>query len=130
MLETVLVENGEHETHHHVSTLLQNPRPIPYIVTMITKLEQPRGWSPCNLHAVPSGHGVYVLRDQNQNILFIGSHRLREKLMGHLRANDVPGVKYFEWYQTDSPRTAKEKERSWIARYRPPFAHQRSSLTS
>lgn len=99
---------------------------------MITRIEQPKGWNRSNLHSVPSVNGVYVLRDQNQNILFIGSvgtYRLRERLMGHLRQNDVPGVRYFEWYQTDGPGSAREQERHWVARYKPPFMHRRNRGT-
>jgi len=98
---------------------------------MVTKTEQPKSpkwWNPGNLHSVPPVNGVYVLRDQNQNILFIGSGgscRLHDRLIGHLRINDVPGVRYFEWYQTDGPRRAREQARRWIARYQPPFVHRR-----
>ncbi len=102
---------------------------------MVTKAEQaksPKGWNPCNLHGVPPVIGVYVLRDQNQNILFIGSvgsRRLRDRLIGHLQVNDVPGVRYFEWYQTDGPRRAREQAKRWIARYQPPFVHRRRRPT-
>ncbi len=41
--------------------------------SMITRIEQPKGWNSNNLSDVPPVNGVYVLRDQNQNILFIGS---------------------------------------------------------
>ena len=95
---------------------------------MITRIEQPKGWHSSNLYDVPPVNGVYVLRDQNQNILFIGSvgsRHLRDRLIGHLQVNDVPGVRYFEWYQTDGSRSAREKARQWIARYRPPFVHRR-----
>ncbi|HEV8540078.1 MAG TPA: hypothetical protein VGQ60_02845 [Nitrospiraceae bacterium] len=95
---------------------------------MITRIEQPKGWNSSNLYDVPPVNGVYVLRDQNQNILFIGSvgsRHLRDRLIGHLQVNDVPGVRYFEWYQTDGPRSAREKARQWIDRYRPPFVHRR-----
>jgi excinuclease UvrABC nuclease subunit len=95
---------------------------------MITRIEQPKGWNSNNLYDVPPVNGVYVLRDQNQNILFIGSVgscHLRDRLIGHLQVNDVPGVRYFEWYQTDGPRSARAKARQWIARYRPPFVHRR-----
>ena len=94
---------------------------------MITRIEQPKGWNSSNLHDVPPVSGVYVLRDQNQNILFIGSvgsSHLRDQLIGHLQVNDVPG-EYFEWYQTDGRRSAREKARQWISRYRPPFVHRR-----
>jgi len=95
---------------------------------MITRIEQPKGWNSSSLQDVPPVSGVYVLRDQNQNILFIGSVRsshLRDQLIGHLQVNDVPGVRYFEWYQTDGRRSAREKARQWIVRYRPPFVHRR-----
>jgi excinuclease UvrABC nuclease subunit len=98
---------------------------------MIARVEQqksPKGWNSGNLHGVPPVIGVYVLRDQNQNILFIGSvgsRRLRDRLIGHLQVNDVPGVRYFEWYQTDGPRRAREQARQWIARYQPPFVRRR-----
>lgn len=98
---------------------------------MIARAEQqksPKWWNPGNLHDVPPVIGVYVLRDQNQNILFIGSvgsRCLRDRLIGHLRINDVPGVRYFEWYQTDGPRRAREQARRWIARYQPPFVRRR-----
>lgn len=94
---------------------------------MITRVGEPRGWSRRNLNGVPPVHGVYVLRDQHQNILFIGSvnsRGLRERLMGHLREHDIPGVKYFEWYQTDGVGSAREKERYWTARYKPPFGQR------
>src|SRR2546425_5969192 len=80
---------------------------------MITRIEQPKGWNSSNLYDVPPVNGVYVLRDQNQNILFIGSvgsRHLRDRLIGHLQVNDVPGVRYFEWYQTDGPRSARSEE--------------------
>ena len=100
---------------------------------MITRIEQPKGWNSSNLYDVPPVNGVYVLRDQNQNILFIGSvgsRHLRDRLIGHLQVNDVPGVRYFEWYETDDPRSARAKARQWIARYRPPFVRRRRRLTA
>jgi len=98
---------------------------------MITRVEQPKGWSLSNLNFVPSVHGVYVLRDQHQNILFIGSvvsRGLRERLIGHLKENDIPGVRYFEWYQTDRPSSAREQKKNWIARYKPPFVNWRRQV--
>jgi excinuclease UvrABC nuclease subunit len=101
---------------------------------MVARVEQaksPKGWNTGNLYGVPPVIGVYVLRDQNQNILFIGSvgsRRLRDRLIGHLRINDVPGVRYFEWYQTDGPRRAREQAQRWIARYQPPFVHRRRRI--
>src|SRR2546428_12939572 len=95
---------------------------------MITRIEQPKGWNSNNLSDVPPVNGVYVLRDQNQNILFIGSvgsRHLRDRLIGHLQVNDVPGVRDFEGYQTDGPRSARAKARQWIARHPPPIVHPR-----
>src|SRR3989449_6824681 len=61
-------------------------------VDMITRIEQPKGWNSNNLSDVPPVNGVYVLRDQNQNILFIGSvgspRHLRDRLIGHLQVKD------------------------------------------
>ena len=97
---------------------------------MIMRVEQPKGWIRGNLHVVPAVPGVYVLRDQNQNILFIGSvdsRGLRERLTEHFRENDIPGVRYFEWYQTEGHGRARERERHWVARYKPPFVHRRGS---
>ncbi len=102
------------------------------MTTKTDHLKSPKGWNPNNLHGVPPIDAVYVLRDQNQNILFIGSvgsGRLRDRLIGHLRVNDVPGVRYFEWYQTDGLRRAREQARRWIARYQPPFVHRRRRIS-
>src|SRR5207245_3981931 len=98
---------------------------------MITRIEQPKGWNPNNLSDVPPVNGVYVLRDQNQNILFIGSvgsRHLRDRLIGHLQVNAVPGVRYVEWDQTDCPRSGRAKARQWTARYAPPFVQLRPWL--
>ena len=99
---------------------------------MVTRAEQIKGWSRNSLCNVPPVYGVYILRDQNQNILFIGSgdsRGLRERLLGHLWENDIPGVRYFEWYQTDRPGSAREKQKHWIARYKPPFVSRRRRVT-
>src|SRR5437867_11750790 len=98
---------------------------------MITRIEQPKGWNSNNLSDVPPVNGVYVLRDQNQNILFIGSvgsRLLCDRLIGHLQANGVPGFRYFEWYQTDGPRSARANARQLIARYWPPFFNRGQQL--
>src|SRR5207244_13514703 len=94
---------------------------------MITRIEQPKGWNSNNLYDVPPVNGVYVLRDQNQNILFIGSvgsRHLRDILIGHLQVHDVPVIRCFEWYQTDGPRSARAERLQWYDRYPAPFVHQ------
>ena len=62
--------------------------------------QSPDGWKNTgNWHDVFPVNGVYVLRDQNKNILFIdsvGSRRLRDRLIGHLQINDVSRVRYLE----------------------------------
>lgn len=81
-------------------------------------------WEHYIINATPDVAGVYVMRDMNQLIIYIGSAgagRLRERLLEHWRDTDIPGVKYFDWYQTAGTNDARSLETSWISRYRPRY---------
>lgn len=79
-------------------------------------------WTYGNISSTPDVAGVYVLRDANQTIIYIGSagaSRLRERLLEHWNESDIPGVSYFDWYQTSSTEEARVLEKAWIAEHRP-----------
>lgn len=81
-------------------------------------------WEHEIISATPDVAGVYVLRDFNQSIIYIGSAgsgRLRERLLEHWRSSDIPEVRYFDWYQTADTRDARSLENTWIRRYQPRF---------
>ena len=73
-----------------------------------------QSWSYSNILAAPEVAGVYVLRDAAQSITYIGSAgagRLRGRLLEHWNNSDVPGVHFFDWYQTASTDDARSLER-------------------
>ena len=93
---------------------------MPSIINQATYL----AWNEWNIKTTPEKCGVYVLRDANQNIGYIGSAeagRLQARLLEHWQANDHPRTRWFDWYQTASEADARALERDWIERYRPPW---------
>ena len=82
-------------------------------------------WNEHNIQQTPDSTGVYVLRDPHQIIIYVGRtrapRRLRERILEHWSSRDVPGVSFFDWYQTDTEANAGSVEAEWIQRYQPPY---------
>ena len=75
-------------------------------------------WQATNISAAPSRSGVYVLRTATEiaSIIYIGSSdNLERRLNEHLLLGDVPGVSFFDWYETSSIEDARNIEKQWIA---------------
>jgi len=83
-------------------------------------------WTRENIDKVPDATGVYDLRSSpsGSDILYIGRNiaprRLRERILDHWQEKDVPNVKHFAWYQTDTEENAKKIEDKWIEDIKPP----------
>jgi len=81
-------------------------------------------WTAENIDQAPETPGVYVLRPSNKTKGYIGSAgtgRLRARLNEHMSGNDHPLTKYFDWYQHDSEKSARDQELAWIKKYDPPW---------
>lgn len=72
----------------------------------------------------PASPGVYILRNlpSLNGILFIkGTSNIKNELLDHWLSNDIPGVVWFDWYQTESESAAKELEKVWLQKYTPEY---------
>ena len=81
-------------------------------------------WQATNISAAPSRSGVYVLRTATEigSIIYIGSSdSLERRLNEHFLSGDVPGVLFFDWYETSSIENARDVEKQWIVKYSPKY---------
>ena len=112
-------------------------------MTSITKQSGILPWQATNIASAPSRSGVYVLRTATEisSIIYIGSsdsleRRLNEhfsspdkkcsfslerRLNEHFLSGDVPGVLFFDWYETGSLEDARNVEKQWIIKYSPKY---------
>ena len=86
-------------------------------------------WSEKNINNIPNICGVYVLRDNTTigGILYVGmarTGRFKERILEHFNSGDIPGVRFFDWYQTKTEEDASALERFWISKYIPPHNKQ------
>jgi len=86
-------------------------------------------WTKGNIDNVLNTYGIYILRKDTtiEGILYIGmasKGRLREKILEHFNSNDIPGVNFFDWYETTTENDAKVLEKFWITKYIPIFNKQ------
>ena len=69
------------------------------------------------------GSGIYVLRTATgeiAGIVYIGSSdNLERRLSRHFLLGDVPGILFFDWYETSSSENARTIEKQWIVKYSP-----------
>lgn len=81
-------------------------------------------WQSTNIIASPAKAGVYVLRTSTEitSIVYIGSSdNLERRLNEHFISGDIPGVLFFDWYETSSVTEARDIESAWIIRYSPKY---------
>jgi len=81
-------------------------------------------WQATNIASAPSKPGVYVLRIATEisSIVYIGSSdSLERRLNEHFLSGDVPGVLFFDWYETGSLEDARNIEKQWIIKYSPRY---------
>ena len=93
-------------------------------MTSIIKQSGISSWQVVNIALAPSRPGVYVLRSATEinSIVYIGSSdSLERRLNEHFLSGDVPGVLFFDWYETGSLEDARNVERKWIVKYSPKF---------
>ena len=86
-------------------------------------------WIKENVDSVPDTCGIYTLRKNTriEDILYIGmagEKRLRERILEHFNSNDIPGVIFFDWYETKTENDAKVLEKFWINKYVPTYNKQ------
>lgn len=82
-------------------------------------------WERENIDSVPDTCGVYTLRSNTRigGILYVGKAgvgRLKERILEHFKSKDIPGVIFFDWYETRTEDDAKALESFWRTRYNPP----------
>lgn len=93
-------------------------------MTNITKNSGILSWRGMNIESAPSRPGVYVLRTATDinGVVYIGSSdNLERRLNEHFLSGDVPGILFFDWYETESLENAREIERKWIIKYSPKY---------
>jgi excinuclease UvrABC nuclease subunit len=83
-------------------------------------------WSRENIQTVPDTNGVYTLRSSTtiESILYIGMAgpgRLRDRLLEHFNSQEIGGINYFDWYETNTEEDARILESMWITKYHPPY---------
>lgn len=81
-------------------------------------------WLATNITLAPSKPGTYVLRISTEisSIIYIGSSdNLERRLNEHFLSGDVPGVLFFDWYETESSGAARILEKDWIIKYSPKY---------
>lgn len=84
-------------------------------------------WQATNIALAPSRPGVYVLRTATEigSIIYIGStDNLERRLNEHFLSGDIPGVLFFDWYETGLLEDARNIEKQWIIKYSPKYNHQ------
>ena len=83
-------------------------------------------WNKLNIDTVVATCGVYVLRNASREFIYIGRSdiSIRDRLLSHWNSNDIPGVAFFDWYQTSDAQNAKLIEEAWIAKYKPIYNTQ------
>lgn len=78
---------------------------------------------------LPDKIGVYILKDEKGNILYIGkSISLRKRVRSYFQPTDNPKIKtmkkyidHIEYILTDTEREALILESNLIKRYKPPY---------
>lgn len=81
-------------------------------------------WTKGNIEMSPEACGVYILRDNQRAIIYIGkagTRRLKARLLEHYNQRDIHAVCYFDWFQTISENDAESIERQWIEEYKPKY---------
>lgn len=81
-------------------------------------------WQVDNIRKAPSRCGIYVLRTSTEisSIIYVGStDNIERRLSEHFLSNDIPGVLFFDWYETSTPEIAQEIEKKWIIEYAPKY---------
>ena len=81
-------------------------------------------WQASNIAAAPSRPGIYVFRVATEisSIIYVGStDNLERRLNEHFLSGDVPGVLFFDWYETNGVVEARNIEKKWIAQYSPKY---------
>ena len=81
-------------------------------------------WQANNITTAPSKPGVYVLRTATDisSIVYVGSSdNLERRLNEHFLSSDVPGISFFDWYETGSNEDARSIEKQWIIKYSPKY---------
>ena len=81
-----------------------------------------RPWVRCtkqNVQKVPDVYGVYEIANATQDTIYIGSGKLRSRLLAHFpRAIDpIVGASYFRYEKTGSLDRARQKERALLRAY-------------
>jgi excinuclease UvrABC nuclease subunit len=84
-------------------------------------------WQATNIASAPSKPGVYALRTSTEisSVIYIGStDNLERRLNEHFLSGDIPGVLFFDWYETGSPDDARNIEDQWVTKYSPKYNYR------
>ncbi|OGG74616.1 hypothetical protein A3A37_01710 [Candidatus Kaiserbacteria bacterium RIFCSPLOWO2_01_FULL_52_36] len=79
-------------------------------------------WHIEGVQSAPAKPGVYVLRTATDvaSIIYIGSSENIEKRLREIfLSSEIPGVSFFDWYETETVDKAIPIERKWIQDYKP-----------
>lgn len=86
------------------------------------KLSKEKGFSNRNVKEVPKQSGIYVLKNANDNVQYVGSAgagRLQNRLLEHLNQQDIPNSTSFQFRKTSSLQEALALEKEYIKRLKP-----------
>ncbi len=78
-------------------------------------------WNKLNIDVVLPTCGVYILRNSARQLIYIdmAESSLKDNLLYHWNNNDIPGVAFFDWYQTSDIQNAKLLKEGWVLQYKP-----------
>ena len=68
-----------------------------------------------NVQKVPDVYGVYEIANAAKGTIYIGSGKLRSRLLAHFK--DIVGASYFRFEKTGSLERARQKERALLWEY-------------
>lgn len=93
-------------------------------VRMGKRLSSRQKFNQSSLKEVPNQSGVYVVRNDQGNVQYVGSagaRRLAERLKEHLCDRDIPGADNFQFRTTRSEREARALEYKYRSRLKPKY---------
>ena len=72
-----------------------------------------------NVKKVPDVYGAYEIANAAKGTIYIGSGKLRSRLLAHFpRASDpIVGASYFRYEKTGSSKRAKQREKTLLMEY-------------
>ncbi len=75
---------------------------------------------PDKLEEAPESSGVFLLLNENDDVLFVGSHRdLKTEVSSLMNTPAAKGSVAYRWFMTEDSDLASQLAISWIDKYTP-----------